>query len=246
MRTNLASPFVRITNVSEAHECRIAWSVSTEATVKRRGRPPAPVDPNTSGGRLRALREAAGLSQDDLAAALQVDRSMISKYEDGRHDMGPEILKRAASRFEVTASFILFGEKVDYAHRSAPVVGRVGAGAEVEAIQDANPELIEVPADFADAQAFKVEGESCLPIFEPGDILVVRGSASASEGEFLNRFCVVETDEGLGYVKSVVRGMTVPGQGQLYTLESPNADNIPNVRLKRVRPISMRILRGSR
>lgn len=220
--------------------------VDDAISPKKKGRPPAPVDPNTAGGRLRALRDAAGMDQEDLAKVLGVDRSMVARYENGKYDMGPEILLRAASKFQTTASQILFGERVEFAHRKAPVVGSVGAGAEVEAIQDPNPELVEVPGDFEDGQAFRVTGDSCLPIFEDGDILVVRGSASAAEGEFLNRFCVVETSANLGYVKRVIRGASVPGQGQLYTLESPNADDIQNVQLRRVRPISVRILRGGR
>lgn len=214
--------------------------------TKKKGRPAAPVDRNTAGGRLRTLREERDMDQEALAAILGVDRTMVTRYENGKYDMGPEILRRAASHFKTTASHILFGEQIEIAHRRAPIVGRVGAGAEVEAIQEANPELVEVPADFTDGQAFRVVGDSCIPVFEDGDILVVNGSVSATESEFLNRFCVVETSENLGFVKKVVRGASVPGQGQLYTLESPNAPDIQNVQLKRVSPISMRILRGGR
>jgi transcriptional regulator with XRE-family HTH domain len=216
---------------------------SETVPAKRKGRPAAPVDANSPGGRLRALRELKGMDQEALAAVLGVDRTMVTRYENGKYDMGPEILRRAASHFATSASQILFGEQIEIAHRRAPIVGQVGAGAEVEAIQDTNPELVEIPADFEDGQAFRVTGDSCLPVFEQGDILVVRGASSVAEGDFLGRFCVVETSENLGYVKRVIKGASVPGQGQLYTLESPNADDIPNVQLKRVRPIAIRILR---
>lgn len=237
---------MRITNVSVTHECLTNFGMAVDTGKKPRGRPPKRVPENTAGGRLQRLRLDNGLGQKELADLLRIDRTMISKYEDGTHPLSPDQLLRLAERFSVTPSNILFGSDVEVARRRAPIVGQVGAGAEVEAIQDANPELVEVPGDFADGQAFRVTGESCLPVFEDGDILVVKGSASAAEGEFLNRYCVVETSENLGFVKKVVRGPSVLGQGQLYTLQSPNAPPIENVQLKRVRPISIRILRGGR
>ena len=215
-----------------------------DVIAKRRGRPPAPVDPHTPGGRLRALREGHGLSQDELAAALAVDRSMVSKYEDGRHDMGPAILERAARRFDVTPSYVLFGEAVIFARRTAPLIGRVGAGARIEAIEvDAG--AVDLPGDMADASAFRVDGDSCLPVFEPGDIVVVRGEPRLERGEFLNRFCVVET-EGLGFLKRVESGVTVPGWGRTYDLVSPNADTLHNCRLQSARPVVLRLLKGRR
>lgn len=219
--------------------------MAVATTSKPRGRPPKQVAVDTVGGRLQRLRLDHQLSQEDLASILGITRTMISKYEDNTHPMTPEALRKVAGRFEVTPSFILFGDVVEYAHRAAPIVGRVGAGAEVEAIQEANPEYVEVPADFDGGRAFRVEGDSCLPIFEPGDVLVVKDHAP-SEGEFLNRFCVVETTDGLGYVKRVVRGATVPGRGQLYTLESPNADEITNIQIRSARPVQLRILRSGR
>lgn len=38
------------------------------------------------GEHIRALREAAGLSQDDLAARCDVDKSKISQIENGKKD----------------------------------------------------------------------------------------------------------------------------------------------------------------
>lgn len=182
------------------------------------------------------------MGQEDLASILRVDRSMVSKYEEGRHDMGPEILRRAADKFNVTPSYILFGETVIYAHRTAPVVGRVGAGAKIEAIQEDQPTLVEVPTDFENGQAFRVEGTSCAGVFEEGDIVVVRGGPRADEREFLNRFCVVQTAAGLGYLKLIERGLGIPGKGRLYNLLSPNAETLENVEITSARPVRLRII----
>lgn len=224
--------------------------------AKRRGRPPAPVDPNTAGGRLRELRERAGLNQDQLAPILRIDRSMVSKYEDGRHDMGPEILKRAATQFDVTPSFILFGEEIVFAEHTAPLAGEVGAGAVLAAIERLDPERVPVPGGWPDARAFRVVADSCRPVFEPGDIVVVRGDHRAERPEFINRYCVVEVEDPddpmqrLGYLKRVVDGIKVPGHGQLYSLESENLDDktqaeLQNRVVRSARPVVLRIMRGA-
>lgn len=246
MRTNMSTPFVRDTNVSGAHKGFIAWSMGDVVAIpKKRGRPPKLADPNTAGGRLQQARLAAGLSQDDLAAVLLVDRSMVSKYEDGSHPMGPEILQRASRRFDISPSYILFGDEIIYAQRTARVVGRVGAGAVVEAIQQGDPDLVEVPSPLEEASAYKVTGDSCYPIFEDGDLLVVRGFQRLNPREFLGRYCVVETAQGHGFVKKVVRGVSVVGQGATFNLESPNAPTIPNVQIISARPVVIRMIGGA-
>lgn len=41
------------------------------------------VDPNTLGGRIRAARDRAGVSQEQLAAAVATTQSTVSKWEGG-------------------------------------------------------------------------------------------------------------------------------------------------------------------
>lgn len=216
------------------------------ATGKPRGRPPAKVDPNTAGGRLRALREQFDLNQEELSAVLRVDRSMVSKYEDGRHHMSPEALERAAKRFDVTPTFILFGEPVVFAERTARLVGRVGAGAQIEAVEVDYGE-VSLPAAFDNGSAFEVIGDSCIPIFEEHDIVVVRGDPRFDPREAVGRYCVVETfDDEFGYLKLVEDGIDLPGGRKLYNLISPNREVDPLYKrnIRSARPVELRILRG--
>src|SRR5690348_14054326 len=48
------------------------------------------------GVRIRELREDAGWSQDDLASAIRVDRSMVGYIERGKSNTSPEVLERLA------------------------------------------------------------------------------------------------------------------------------------------------------
>lgn len=231
--------------MSEAHKSITTIIMADAKTKKPRGRPPKKVDANTVGGRLQSLRLERGLSQDDLADILGISRPMISKYEDNTHPMSPEALKRAAEKFGVTPSHILFGEEIIYAEHTVPLAGIVGAGAPIDAIEDTDPSAIPVPSDFAGTVAFRVRGESCLPVFEPGDILVVQRDSAASESDFLGRFCVVETG-GNGYVKEVRKSIGIPGQAPRYDLISPNDKTIKARELQSVRPVLLRILGKAR
>lgn len=161
---------------------------------------------------------------------------MISRYEKGEHDMTDAFVLRAAQHFGVTPAFLRYG---DTENRMAKVIGLVGAGAHVEAIEQPPWRWVEVPASWDDVTALQISGTSCYPVYEDGDTVIVRGPRRRIEDEFLNRVAVVETDDGLGLLKKVRRG-SGPG---LYTLESPNAPPIEDVQLRSARPVRMHLPR---
>lgn len=198
----------------------------------RPGRPELPIEEDTAGGRLRALRKLARDDQDSLADALGISRTQVSKYETGGHPLPDYIVERAAQHYGVTPAFIRYG---DTDSRMAKVVGRVGAGGHVEAIEQPPWRYVEVPASWRDAIALEVSGTSCWPIYDDGDDIVVRGERRLVEDELIGKMCVVETVDGLGLVKRVRRG-TRPG---LFTLESPNAPPIEDVKLASGRPVKL-------
>ena len=61
-------------------------------------------------GRLAALRRKAGLSQEDLARELDVERSTVSNIERGRRDPSLEVLMRYSRIFGVSVDSLLYGE----------------------------------------------------------------------------------------------------------------------------------------
>jgi transcriptional regulator with XRE-family HTH domain len=198
------------------------------------GRPPLPVEQGTPGARLRALRGGARQDQDEAASHLGVTRSTLSRYEAGVIPMPDYIVERASQLYGVTPGFIRYG---DTESRMTRVVGRVGAGAHIEAIEAPPWRYVEVPASWGDAVALEIDGLSNYPVYEDRDVIVIRGEQRLNEGEFLGKMCVVETDDGLGLVKRVRRG-SEPGR---YTLESINAPPIENVALVSARPVRLRL-----
>ena len=60
--------------------------------------------------KLQQLRKQKGLTQQDLAAALYVSRTAVSKWEAGRGYPGIDSLKAIAAYFEVTVDALLSGD----------------------------------------------------------------------------------------------------------------------------------------
>lgn len=69
---------------------------------------------NLIGKELKRWREAAGLSQDDLAAELNRSRSCISKFENDRKTIDIYTLKNWAlvTNSEIQAAVVLFGADI--------------------------------------------------------------------------------------------------------------------------------------
>ncbi len=62
--------------------------------------------------KLQQLRKSRGLTQEELAQALYVSRTAISKWESGRGYPGIDLLKAIAAYFSVSIDDLLSGEKM--------------------------------------------------------------------------------------------------------------------------------------
>lgn len=65
----------------------------------------------TVGGRIRALRNARGLTQDQLAVACDVSRSAVAQWETDRAGQLRGNLPRIADALGTTIEFLLQGER---------------------------------------------------------------------------------------------------------------------------------------
>ena len=64
--------------------------------------------------KLHELRKSKGLTQEELAEALFVSRTAISKWESGRGYPSIDSLKEISSFFSVTIDELLSGEKLHW------------------------------------------------------------------------------------------------------------------------------------
>ena len=166
-------------NVRRANIVVIAGGMSFPPSTRApQGRKSQAQDDSTLGGRLFGLRSRAGMTQDDLADVLGVSRTQVSKYERDEAMVPDPVIMRAALRFSVTPAWIRYG---DTEGRMTRVIGSVGAGGHVEAIAFEDGRQVEIPASWSDAVALQVDGLSCWPTYDNGDIIIVRGEQRLTE-----------------------------------------------------------------
>lgn len=63
--------------------------------------------------RLRRLRVQAGLTQEQLAVALGVGRTTYIAHEEGRRNVIPDVLEKAAEYFNIPLIELIFGVHID-------------------------------------------------------------------------------------------------------------------------------------
>lgn len=131
---------------------------------------------------IKSLRLARGLSQTNLARALDVRQSTVAMWENGKNNPGYEMLIKIADFFGVGVD-VLCGEKETVT--KVPVLGRVAAGPPISATEDVigyeevSPELLRSGEFFA----LRINGESMEPRMKDGDVVIVRRQPCVENGE---------------------------------------------------------------
>lgn len=172
---------------------------------------------------IREVRERSGLNQIAFATTLGVRQPTVSRWERGIDRPAAETLLRIA---EMAAAVDLPPSAValpGFAVRTAmaPVVGYVGAGAEVIPFDEYAPgegmEQVEAPpASQGAVVAVRVRGESMFPI-EDGWLVFYRRDHDGVPSFCNNRLCVVKVSDG----PTLLKKLRFANDG--YYLESWNA-----------------------
>lgn len=132
------------------------------------------------GDRLKYLREQHNLSQQEVAEKLEIDRTMIGKYELKNHNPKKDILEKMAALFEVEQAYLMGYDddtksKQKY-NTKIPVLGRVVAGIPIEAVTEIldYEEIPEKMAKNGEYFALRIKGDSMTPRICDGDVVIVR------------------------------------------------------------------------
>jgi repressor LexA len=135
---------------------------------------------------------------------------------------------------------------IDYLElNSVPIMGRVGAGAIIEPEHEQVPPEglgeVELPFPIADETiAFEVAGDSMLPKYENGDIIVVYREQRHPVSSFYGEEAAVRLKTGERYLKTIERGKS----STLVNLTSFNAKPINGVKLEWIGEICVTLPRG--
>lgn len=149
----------------------------------------------------------------------------------------PWVAKEYATAFGVSDGWLLTGKgEADARVQTVKVAGFIGAGAMLHAFADDSDwagldEIEAPPGASAQSVAAIIRGDSCLPIYEDGEVLVW-SERRYDVDSFLNRPkpLIVQLEDGRKLLKVVTKGRK-PGH---YTLLSPNAAPIEDVKVESV------------
>lgn len=187
--------------------------------------------------RIETRLTAVGLKADaasKLAKKPDAIRNIRRAVKDkgNRAGVSTATIAALAVPLRCSASWLLTGEGSEDKNSQVPVMGRVGAGAEImPEFEQLPPEglfeidvLIPMPEG---AIAFEVEGSSMWPRYDPGDVVICWREGTNIEG-VLGHEAAVRTADGRRFLKRVLRGSSP----ETYDLESHNAEPIRGVKLE--------------
>jgi repressor LexA len=171
-----------------------------------------------------------GKTKGGLAAAMGVRPGAVS-------EIFSEIRLIKASEVELIVAYLELN--------SVPIMGRVGAGAIIEPEYEQLPPEglgeVELPFPIAEETiAFEVAGDSMLPKYENGDIIVVYREQRHPLGSFYGEEAAVRLKTGERYLKTIERGKSPT----VVNLTSFNAKPIVGVKLDWIGEICMTLPRG--
>lgn len=152
-----------------------------------------------------------------------------AQHESGLRGIG-RVAGKYATAYRVSEGWLLTGEGSGPEDgRQVPIVGYVGAGAVVEEdfeqVPEGGLEQIAVPFPLpGDMIAFEVRGDSMLPMYDPGAVIIVYREQRKPLHDYYGRRVIVKTEDGRRYVKTIMKG-----ENGLVSLLSWNASTIENV-----------------
>ena len=144
---------------------------------------------------LKIARQNKGLTQNKLADKIGVSRSTIAMYETDASDPDYETAKAIAKVLNCSVDY-LYGidsnvttADLGSSHIKIPVYGEIPAGIPIEMIdqsyiedyEDINADLLK---DGSQYFCLKVKGQSMMPKFEDGDVLILRQQPDCNNGDF--------------------------------------------------------------
>jgi repressor LexA len=176
---------------------------------------------------IQRILEAADWTQKEFAKRIGVSQGTVSKWLN--EEQSPNTKQWDKVIDLIKSDHRLAELSIDLEPpASVDVAGQVGAGAKIEDFFDDDhghyQAFLPFPA-FGNFISFEVLGDSMLPKYDPGDVVIVWADQRRNVESFIGELCVVRLETGERYLKRLEPG-SKPG---LYRLESFNASPIVDV-----------------
>lgn len=189
---------------------------------------------------LKELRKAKDLTLDQLARATGLGASTIGNFENGKTKVSKDTLKKIADSLKVSVDDILKppshggddilrdqisltlpnASRLKVKLRFVPVVSWASAGAanDYGDLSGQIDQMVETISADQNAFALIVEGDSMMPRFEAGDIVIFEPNSEPRNGDIV----VAKLREGDGVLFKKFR--RTGREGKVIMLESLNPD----------------------
>lgn len=158
--------------------------------------------------RLKELRALRGLTQDDLARELNLVKSSISMYENGKRKPSFEVLEAIADYFNVNMDTLYSSAPVFVPSlKRVPMLGYAAAGQPLENLDGQDTYYVETDSRYAVDFCITVRGDSMINAgINDGDIVFVKSQPEVPNGKIAcveidnERVCIkrfYKTDTGV-------------------------------------------------
>lgn len=158
--------------------------------------------------RLKELRASRGLTQDDLARELNLVKSSISMYENGKRKPSFEVLEAIADYFNVNMDTLYSSAPVFVPSlKRVPMLGYAAAGQPLENLDGQDTYYVETDSRYAVDFCITVRGDSMINAgINDEDIVFVKAQPEVPNGKIAcveidnERVCIkrfYKTDTGV-------------------------------------------------
>jgi SOS-response transcriptional repressor LexA len=195
------------------------------------------MDLDTPGKRLKWARQQRGhRKQNAFAAEFAFNRTVLNLEESGTREITAAHARDYGRALGLSPEWLMEGKGNIWT--TAPLVGYVGAGAEIYPIDDSDmggglEEVDAPPGDSRPMVAVMVKGDSMRPAYLDGDLLFYHRDYEFLEEECVRQECVVKVRNGPTLLKTIMRG-TKPKR---WTLVSYNADALEDREIEWAAPV---------
>ena len=144
---------------------------------------------NTLGDRMRILRSGRGLTQQDVAAALNVSRSAVARWERNEREPNLETLAALARLLDLPLSALVEREEAPLPAglrpvrtKRVPLLGTIAAGEPIFA-EEEHETYVDVGGSVHADFALEVKGSSMEPVYKDGDVVYIRSQDDVLDGQ---------------------------------------------------------------